>query len=78
LTFTANPTRVKKGGSTTITWSGTTGATGCTATGPGLSGSGRTGSQVVTNITATSDYTFKCNGASTTLKVTLLPGYIEE
>ncbi len=62
LTFSANPTSVNSGGSSTLTWSSTN-ATGCTASG-GWSGSRQTsGSQQITNITATTTYTLVCAGA---------------
>jgi len=65
LTFSANPTSVNSGGSSTLTWSSTD-ATSCTASG-GWSGSRAvSGSTQITNITATTTYTLQCTGAGGT------------
>ena len=81
--FTANPTRVKKGGSATLTWN-TGNRTQCTITGTNgqsidLSGAPSATSRPTTPITVETTYTMSCADDNTTLKtaVKLLPQYQE-
>ena len=76
-TISAAPTRVKSGGTTTVSWSSTD-TTSCSVTGPGLSASGTSGSQAVT-VTTQSTYTVSCNsGAATaTATVNVVPTFQE-
>ena len=61
LSFTANPTDITSGGSSTLKWSSTN-ATSCTASG-GWSGSkGTSGSQSTGSLTKTTDYILACTG----------------
>ena len=71
-TISASPSRVPSGGgSSTISWNAT-GVGSCTVSGPGLSSTGKSGSQTVT-ITAQSTYTITCttNGDPVTRSVTV-------
>lgn len=61
LTFSANPTTINSGQSSTLTWS-TTNATGCTASGAWSGTRSTAGSQAVSP-TATSTYSLTCNGS---------------
>jgi len=62
--LTASPTSVASGGSSTLTWTVVGGASGCTA-GGGWSGakSPSGGSQVISGITATTNYWVTCSNA---------------
>ena len=70
-TLLANPTTVNIGGSATLTWSSS--ATSCAASGAWRGLKASNGSQVLTNLNATRDYTLKCTGAggSTSQTVTI-------
>ena len=62
VTFSANPSTVKNGATSTLTWSSTN-ATACTASG-GWSGTEATsGSQTTAALTTTTQYTLTCTGA---------------
>lgn len=76
-TISVTPTRVKSGGTATVTWSSTD-TTSCSVTGPGFSASGTSGSQAAT-VTSQSTYTVSCNsGAATaTAKVNVVPTFQE-
>lgn len=80
LTLTATPQFVKRGGSTVISWSAVSGATGCGIAGPGLALShALSGSQTITNIQNAGTYTFTCSGgASKSVTVTIAPDFIEQ
>lgn len=76
---TATPDRVDgtaPGGASTITWSASAGCS-CTISGPGLSSSATTGSQLVTGITAQSTYTLSCSGNVDTATVNIIPRFEE-
>ncbi|MBZ0092146.1 MAG: hypothetical protein K8F27_07995 [Sulfuricellaceae bacterium] len=79
LSITANPTRVRSGGSSTITWNAS-GVTSCSVTGPGLSSSSKTGTKSLA-ITTQSVYTLACqtSGApmTQTATVNVVPGFQE-
>ncbi len=62
LTFTGNPTTVSSGGSSTLTWNSTN-ATGCTASGAWSGARAASGTQSLTNLTATGTYNLQCAGA---------------
>jgi hypothetical protein len=79
LTFTGNPTSVTSGGSSMLTWSSTN-ATSCTASGAWTGSRATSGSQNLTNLTATGTYSLQCTGAggnsptrSVTITVTPVP-----
>ena len=81
VTLSVSPTSITTGGSSTLTWS-TTNATGCTASANpavvGWSGSvGISGNQSSGALTATTDFTLTCSGASgstgQTVTVTVVP-----
>jgi hypothetical protein len=80
LTLTATPQFVKRGGSTVISWSAVSGATGCGISGPSLPLShALSGSQTISNIQNAGTYTFTCNGgASKSVTVTIAPDFIEQ
>jgi hypothetical protein len=62
LSFSANPTTVAPGGSTTLTWSSNN-ATTCLASGGWTGAKATSGTQQITNITVTTTYTLVCTGA---------------
>lgn len=62
LTISANPTTVRSGGVSTITWSSTN-ATSCKVTGPGIASDGPiSGSATTAGLTADSTYVLDCAG----------------
>ena len=79
VSIAANPTRVRSGGASTITWSAS-GVTSCSVSGPGLSSSSKSGTQSVT-VTKQSLYTLTCqtNGSPVTQTaiVNVAPGFQE-
>ncbi|HJS21852.1 MAG TPA: hypothetical protein VJ764_04290 [Steroidobacteraceae bacterium] len=79
LTFSGNPTTVMSGGSSMLSWSSTN-ATTCTASGAWSGPRDTTGTQNLTNLTATATYSLRCTGAggnsplrNVTITVTPLP-----
>ncbi len=62
LTFTASPTSVAGGSSSTLTWS-TTNATSCTAGGSWSGSKGTSGSQSTGALSANANYSLTCTGA---------------
>ncbi len=80
LTIAANPTRVRSGSASTITWSSTN-TNSCTVTGPNFSASGTSGSQSTGPLTVQSTYTLTCqtDGGSVaeSVTVTLIPRFEE-
>jgi hypothetical protein len=76
LTFTASPTSVQAGASSTLTWS-TTNATSCTASGAWTGTKSTSGTQSTGALASNSTYTLTCTGAggsvSQTANVALLP-----
>jgi hypothetical protein len=78
LTFSASPTSITNGSSTTLTWS-TANATSCTSSG-GWSGARAASGSLVVSPTATTTYTLSCTGAGGTdvesviVSVTSAPG----
>ena len=80
LQVTASPASVRKNSQTTINWSVVGSVTSCTISGPGLSSTALSGSQLVT-ITQESTYTYSCNTASGTVTksvtVKVLPSFQE-
>ncbi len=78
-TISANPTTVASGGSSQLTWSSTN-ATSCTASGAWSGSRATSGTQNLTNLTATATYSLQCTGAggttplrSATITVTSAP-----
>jgi peptidoglycan/xylan/chitin deacetylase (PgdA/CDA1 family) len=65
LTFTASPTTINKGQSSTLTWS-TTNATSCTASNGWTGSKAASGTQAVSP-TATTTYALSCSGAGGTV-----------
>jgi type 1 glutamine amidotransferase len=65
VTFTASPTSVASGGTSTLTWSSTN-ATSCTASGAWSGAQALTGSQSTGPLTSSSTYTLSCTGAGGT------------
>jgi hypothetical protein len=79
VTLTASPNLVKRGGSATISWNISTGATGCSIFGPGLPiVHALTGSETITNIQNESTFTASCTGVSKSVTVNIAPDFIEE
>ena len=83
LTISAEPDRVRAGGTTTIRWSTTDTEEGdqCTVTGPGLAQTGRSGNATVT-IHARSTFALNCTVAGTpigpeTATVNIVPAFEE-
>jgi hypothetical protein len=78
ITFTASSTSVTSGGSATLNWSATD-TTSCTASDGWTGTKASSGSQSLTNLTATKTYTLTCTGAggsankSVTITVTAPP-----
>jgi hypothetical protein len=71
VNFTANPTSVSSGGSTTLTWSSTN-AVSCSASGGWTaSGLSTSGSHTVTNLTTSTSFTMTCGGVSQPAFVTV-------
>jgi len=68
LTFTASPTGINAGGSTTLTWSSTN-ATGCTASNGWSGAKSPSGSEQISNITTSTTYSMTCTGAGGTTNV---------
>ena len=69
LTLTANPTTVSSGGNTTLSWS-STGATSCSASGDWSGTKGASGTETITNITASKTFTLACTGTGGTVTKT--------
>ncbi len=71
VTLLANPATVNSGGSATLTWNSS--ASSCAASGAWSGVKASNGSQVLTNLNATRDYTLRCSGAggSTSQTVTI-------
>jgi Fibronectin type III domain len=65
VTFAANATSVKKGATTTLTWSSTN-ATSCSASGGWSGAEATTGSQVTAALSSTTTFTLSCIGAGGT------------
>src|SRR5688572_15764995 len=61
-TLSANPTTVNSGASTTLTWSSTN-ATGCTASGGWSGAKATSGTQMISNLTTTTQFGLVCAGA---------------
>jgi hypothetical protein len=78
VSFSASPTSVISGGSTTFAWSSTN-ATACTASNGWSGAEATSGTQALNNLTATTTYTLTCTGAggsanqSVTVTVTAAP-----
>ena len=68
VTLSASPTNIAPGGSSTLTWSSSTNATMCTASGGWLGLKATSGgTQSVTPTSATTTYTLACTGANSGL-----------
>lgn len=80
LTISANPTRVRSGNASTITWSATQ-VTSCAISGPGFSGSGLSGSQSTGALNTQSVYTLTCQSVggvkSASVTVSITPSQTE-
>ena len=81
LSITANPTRVRSGNSSNITWNATN-VNSCAVTGPNFSASGTSGGPQSTGaLTFQSTYTLLCQTdtgpVSASVTVTLIPSIIE-
>ncbi len=80
LALTANPTRVRSGNASTLTWSAQNVDT-CSLAGPGVSASGTSGSQSTGPVTVESTYTLTCQNTagskSQNVTVTLAPSFEE-
>ena len=63
VTFTASPTSITSGGSSTLTWSSTN-TTSCTASGGWNGAKATSGSQSTGALTTTTTYTLTCTGAA--------------
>ncbi len=61
LTFTASPTSIAQGGSTTLTWTSTN-LTSCVAMGSWSGTKPTHGSQTINNLTKSGNYTLSCTG----------------
>ena len=83
LDISANPTRVKSGNVSLITWStlGDDDILSCTVSGPNFFASGKSGSKTTAPITEESTYTLTCptteNTMSESATVTLVPAFEE-
>lgn len=62
ITLSANPTRVRSGSTTSLTWS-TQNATSCTAEGAWIGTRNLSGTETSTTLTASSTFTLRCRGA---------------
>ncbi|HZF25921.1 MAG TPA: hypothetical protein VEZ88_06635 [Steroidobacteraceae bacterium] len=62
VSLTANPTTVRSGGTTTLTWSSTN-ASGCVASGAWTGNKGTSGSEPSVALTANSTFSLTCTGA---------------
>ncbi|HKE43990.1 MAG TPA: hypothetical protein VKB41_05575 [Steroidobacteraceae bacterium] len=62
VTLTANPTAVRSGETTTLTWSSSN-ATGCTASGAWSGNKGTSGTETSVALTANSTFSLSCTGA---------------
>jgi hypothetical protein len=67
LTLAANPTTVQSGQSSTLTWT-SSGATSCTASGSWSGSKATSGSEAITNITASKSFTLSCTGNGQTVQ----------
>lgn len=80
-TLTADPTSVPYNTSSTLTWSSTNGATGCTASGAWSGSKAASGSQSTGNLTSSKTYNLYCTGPggqSSTVSATVNVGSISD
>src|SRR5665213_29807 len=66
ISFSASPTSITSGSSSTLTWS-TTNATSCTASGSWSGSKATSGSTTTSALTTTSTYSLSCSGAGGTV-----------